>query len=181
MRITPQKWWAKRRRRRLHSWPLRWPRRRHLRSRSRRSTFQRRPSEILRSSGAQKKRWFLKKNWMLFPTGGNFRVGICLGCYGIYICILYSQFLGGGRSWEEGEGSIWYLAYEILWNSIFPTFGKSKIRRGIFWWLHEPISSRYLEGRLVVRMMENQFTENPIPLILSTSILLLCPILGGRD
>jgi hypothetical protein len=89
--------------------------------------------------------------------------------------------LGGGRSWEEGEGSIWYLAYEILWNSIFPTFGKSKIRRGIFWWLHEPISSRYSEGRLVVRMMENQFTENPIPLILSTSILLLCPILGGRD
>jgi hypothetical protein len=38
-----------------------------------------------------------------------------------------------------------------------------------------------LEGRLVVRMMENQFTENPIPLILSTSIHLLCPILGGRD
>ena len=69
-----------------------------------------------------KKRWFLKKNWMLFPTGGNFRVGICLGCYGIYIYVYYiPNFWEGGEVGKRGKGvyDTWHMKYyEIVYSQL---------------------------------------------------------------
>jgi len=60
---------------------------------------------------------------MLFPTGGIFRVGICLGCYGIYIYIYIYMYIyiyiyipnfwDGGEVGKRGKGV--YDTWHMKW------------------------------------------------------------------